>query len=282
MSHYTSKFHISDPGPHELYEYLDTVEATSPSSNEGLLESAKELGHSIGSKEKSTEGSVLGRLGVVDPSDQFKFTELGDSLVDIMYRDRNLFNTVLHFLYYTAFERYSDNNIFMSYTYREFTNYLYDNSPFDTFQGERGTIVGEVTELAERSLDVDVSNTRSGVSLSTKSFSNYLQYLEKLSPEVLVENDTGGTGFERRAFCPPELVVLAVDHVYKQNQTDYETLLRVTDETKVRIQQICLLSDDGFDEVIEYAEQAYPFFSKKHDFGLNLRLDQEVTLDDLQ
>jgi hypothetical protein len=282
MSRYTSKFHISDPGPQELYEYLDTVEATSPSSNKELLESAKDLGHSIGSKEKSTEGSVLGRLGIVEPSDQFQFTELGDSLVDIMYRDRNLFNTVLHFLYYTAFDRYSDRHIFMSYTYREFTNYLYDNSPFDIFRGERGTIVGEVTELAEQSPDVDVSKTRSGVSLSTKSFNNYLQYLTELSPEVLVEDDSEGTGFERRAFCPPELMILAVDHIYKQNQTDYETLLRVTDDTKVRIQQICLLSDDGFDEVTDYAEQAYPFFSKKHDFGLNLRLDREVTLDELQ
>jgi len=282
MSHYTSKFHISDPSPQELYEYLDTVEATSPSSNKELLESAKDLGHSIGSKEKSTEGSVLGRLGIVDPSDQFQFTALGDSLVDIMYRDRSLFNTVLHFLYYTAFEKYSDRHIFMSYTYREFTNYIYDNSPFDVFRGERGTIVGEVTELAEQSPDVDVSKTRSGVSLSTKSFSNYLQYLMELSPEVLVVDDSGGTGFERRSFCPPELMILAVDHIYKQNQTDYETLLRVTDDSKIQIKQICLLSDDGFDEVTDYAEQAYPFFSKKHDFGLNLRLDREVTLDELQ
>ena len=282
MSHYTSKFHISDPSPQELYEYLDTVEATSPSSNKELLESAKDLGHSIGSKEKSTEGSVLGRLGIVDPSDQFQFTALGDSLVDIMYRDRSLFNTVLHFLYYTAFEKYSDRHIFMSYTYREFTNYIYDNSPFDVFRGERGTIVGEVTELAEQSPDVDVSKTRSGVSLSTKSFSNYLQYLMELSPEVLVVDDSGGTGFERRSFCPPELMILAVDHIYKQNQTDYETLLRVTDDSKIQIKQICLLSDDGFDEVTDYAEQAYPFFSKKHDFGLNLRLDREATLDELQ
>lgn len=170
----------------------------------------------------------------------------------------------------------------MSYTYREFTNYLYDNSPFDILRGERGTIVGEVTELAEQSPEVDVSKTRSGVSLSTKSFNNYLQYVEELSPEVIVENNSGDVGFNRRAFCPPELMLLAVDHVYKQNQTDYETLLRVTDDTKVWIQQICLLSDEGFDEVTDYTQQAYPFFSKKQDFGLNLRLDREVTLDGLQ
>lgn len=282
MSHYTSKFHTSDPSPQELYEYLDTIEATSPSSNEELLESAKDLGHSIGTKEKSTEGSVLGRLGIVNPSNQFHFTELGDSLVDIMYRDQNLFNTVLHFLYYTAFDRYPDRHVFMSYTYKEFTNYLYDNSPFDSFSGERGTIVSETTELAEQSSAVDISKTRSGVSLSTKSFSNYLQYLSELSPGVLMENNSGTTGFERRAFCPPELMIMAIDHMYKRNQTDYETLLHVTDGAKVRIQRICLLSDNGFNKVTDYAEQAYPFFSKKHDFGLNLRLDREVTLEDLK
>jgi hypothetical protein len=37
MPHYTPKFHIGDPGPQDLYEYLDTVEARSPDSNEELL-----------------------------------------------------------------------------------------------------------------------------------------------------------------------------------------------------------------------------------------------------
>lgn len=280
MPHYTPKFHISDPGPQDLYEYLDTVEAREPSSNDELIQAAGELGHNLGTYEKVTAGSVLGRLGVVRPDNQFEYTALGDSLVDIMYTDRDLFDNLLHYLYYTAYERYPEEHIFSSYTYRAFTNYLYDNAPFSSLRGEKGTIVGEVTEQAKAD-DLDLSYTKSGVSLSTKSLNNYLQYVRNISPEVNPNGLEENIGFEPRAFCPPGLLLITVNHMYQVNNSEYNTLLRATDQVKRRIKQICMLSEEGFSETLDYAEQAYPFFSKKHDFGLNLRLEQEVTLDEL-
>jgi len=280
MPQYTPKFHIGDPGPQDLYEYLDTVEARDPSSNEELLSAASDLGHNLGTYEKTTAGAVLGRLGVVNPDDQFEFTELGDSLVDVMYRDKKVFNNLLHFLYYTAYERYPEEYIFSSYTYRAFTNYLYNNAPFETVQGHKGTIVSEVATQAE-SDNLELSYTQSGVSVSTKSFNNYFQYLDSLSPSIN-SNREGSSGFELRSFCPPELFVIVVDYLYQQNNSEYNTLLQVTEETKQRLRQICLLSESGFGEVLDFADQAYPFFSKKHDFGLNLRLEREVGFDDIQ
>lgn len=282
MPHYTPKFHIGDPSPQDLYEYLDTVEARHPTTNQELLEAASDLGHNLGTYEKTTAGAVLGRLGIVNPDDQFEYTDYGDSLVDIMYRDRNLFNNLLHFLYYTAYERYPEEYIFSSYTYRAFTNYLYDNGPFDNIQGEKGTIVSEVTTEAETDDKLDLSYTRSGVSVSTKSFNNYFRYLDSLSPSVNPNGPGESPGFNLRAFCPPELFVVTVDYLYRQNDSEYNTLLQVTDDTERRLRQICVLSDHGFSEVIDYADQAYSFFSKRHDFGLNLRLEREVHLDDLQ
>lgn len=282
MPNYTPKFHIGDPGPQDLYEYLDTVEARQPSSNDELLGAATDLGHNLGTYEKTTAGAVLGRLGVVKPDNQFEYTHLGDSLVDVMYRDRKLFDNLLHFLYYTAYDRYPSEHIYSSYTYRAFTNYLYDNAPFDTLRGEKGTIVSEVTAQAKNDETLDLSYTHSGVSLSTKSFNNYFRFIDALSPAVN-PNERGETpGFEPRSFCPPELLVVAVNYLYQQNDSDYNTLILVTDEIERQIRRICILSDQGFSEVIDYAEQAYPFFSKKHDFGLNLRLEHEVTFDDLE
>jgi hypothetical protein len=43
-----------------------------------------------------------------------------------------------------------------------------------------------------------------------------------------------------------------------------------------------MISEEGFNEVVEYAEQAYSYFSKKQDFGLNFRLEKEVGLDDVR
>lgn len=281
MPSYTPKFHIGDPGPQDLYEYLDTVEARQPTSNKELLSAASELGHNLGTYEKTTAGAVLGRLGVVKPKNQFEYTQLGDSLVDVMYRDRKLFNNLLHFLYYTAYDRFPEEHIFSSYTYRAFTDYLYDNEPFDSLHGEKGTIVSEVTALAE-SDDLDLSYTRSGVSLSAKSFNNYFRYIDALSPEVNPNDHDDSDGFELRSFCPPELLVVTVNYLYQQKGSEYNTLMLVTDEVETRIKKICLLTDHGFDEVVDYADQAYPFFTKKHDFGLNLRLEKEVKFDDLE
>jgi hypothetical protein len=281
MPHYTPKFHISDPGPESLFEYLDTVEANSPSTIDELRDAAADLGHSIGSDEKIDAGSVLGRLGVVDPEDQFSYTPMGDSLIDLMYADRDLFENLLHFYYYTAFDRYPEEHIYSSYTYQKFTNYLYDNAPFDSLQGQKGTIVGEVTEMAETDPDLELSYTKSGVSLSTKSLGNYIQYIRDLSPTVNKNDPDETPGFEPRGFCPPELLVLAVDHVYKTHETEYNTLLHV-DDVKQEILKLCLLTEEGLTDVIEYTERTYPFFSTKHSYGLRFRLNKEVQLDDLR
>ena len=282
MPHYTPKFHIGDPGPKDLYEYLDTVEARSPTSNDELLEAASELGHDLGTREKTTAGSVLGRLGVVEPENQFSYTEMGDSLVDIMYSDSDLFENLLHYLYYTAYERYPEDFIYSSYTYKAFTNYLYANAPYSSLYGEKGTIVGEVSTQAEQDPDLDLSRTKKGVSLSNKSFTNYLQYIRDLSPAVNPADPNDTPGFEHRAFCPPGLLLVTVDHLYQKRNTEYNTLLRVTDESKSEIKRICMLSEEGLSEVLDYTEQAYSEFSVTHDFGLNLRLEKEVSLDDLE
>jgi hypothetical protein len=282
MPNYTPKFHIGDPGPEELYEYLDTVEARKPTSNPELRSEAAELGHSLGTLEKTTAGAVLGRLGIVQPADQFSYTEMGDALVDVMYSDRELFYNLLHFLYYTAYDRYPEEYVYSSYTYAAFTNYLYKNAPFDSLHGQKGTIVGEVTEQAESDSEIDLSYTSKGVSLSNKSLNNYLQYLERLSPAVNPAQPGESAGFVHRSFCPPGLLLVAVDYLYRQKGLDYNTLLRLTDETKSQLKQICILSEEGFNEVLDYTEQAYSQFSKKHDFGLNLRLDEEVTFHDLE
>lgn len=281
MPHYTPKFHIGDPGPRDLYEYLDTVEARRPGSNEELLDAAADLGHNLGTYEKTTAGSVLGRLGVVKPEAQFEYTEMGDSLVDIMYEDRNLFDNLLHFLYYTAYERQPEEYIFSSYTYREFTNYLYDNSPFDTLDGKKGTIVSEITEKAQTD-DLDLSYTKSGVSLSTKSLNNYLQFIRDLEPPVNGNSPDETPGFDPRGFCPPELLIVAVAHEYERNNVEPNSLLRANDEIKHRLKQVCLVSEEGFSEVLDYADQAYSFFSRTHDFGLNFRLEKEVGFNDLR
>jgi hypothetical protein len=217
----------------------------------------------------------------VKEEDHFELTEMGDSLVDIMYSNRKLFYNLLHYLYYTAYDRYPDKHIFMSYSYRTITNYLFDNAPFSTLHGTKGEIVGEVEQQAQRD-NLDLSQTQRGVSVSTKTMNNYMQYLAPLEPSVNPNEPDEEPGFTQRNFCPPELFLMAVDFEYKFTDTEFNTLLRITDDAEHRIKSLCMISGEGFNEVMGFAAQAYPFFSKEQDFGLNVRLDREVTFLDFE
>lgn len=283
MSSFQSKFHIEpDAGPSEIYEYLDTLIAERPTSNEEMLDAASRLGHDIGTYERIRVGPTLARFGVVEPDDSFTLTELGDQFVDVMYQDRSLFHNVLHFLYYTAYDRYPSRHIYTSYSYKAFTEYIYDNGPFDSFYGSKSTIVGEVSTRAQRDDALDLDRTSAGVSLSTKSFDGLLNFIRELEPSVN-PNPPGDTpGFEPRSFCPPGLVLLGVDFLYQQTETEYETLLRIEDDDRqLQLRRLLLITDNGFEEALEYADQSYPFFDVKQDWGRNVRLDREITLADL-
>lgn len=278
MASFQSKFHIDDSGPEDIYEYLDTLEAHSPKSSNELADAAADLGHGISQKERIFAGNTLVRMGVVDPEDKFTFTELGNQLVDIMYSDPEIFNNLLHYLFYTAYDRYPDRHVYASYTYKMLTNYLYDNGPFTSFT--KGDIIGDVSAEAEADSNLNLSKTSSGVSMSTKTFNNFWQFLEALKPTVQPEPEVAG--FERRSFCPPGLFVLAVNYAYNQTDSEFGSLLQATDKIETIIKQVCLLNDDGLNEVIDFAESSYSFFSTKHDFGLQFRLEEEVSIRDIK
>lgn len=283
MSSFQSKFHIEpDAGPSEIYEYLDTIIAESPSSNKEVLKAAQDLGHDIGSYERIRVGPTLARFGVVKPEDPFTLTQLGDELVDVMYQDQSLFDNILHYLYFTAFDRYPDEHIYTSYSYKAFTEYIYDNGPFESFRGNKSTIVGEVSTIAQRAEELDLERTSAGVSLSNKSFDGYLNFIRAVEPSVNPNASEDTPGFKPRSFCPPGLLLLAVDFIYGQTDTEYETLLQIEDDSRQNeIKRMCLLTDSGFSEVLDYADQSYRYFSVKHDFGLNVRLDHEISPRDL-
>jgi hypothetical protein len=281
MPQLQSKFHIEDDaGPDEIYQYLDTLIAESPTDIDSLQAGASELGHSIGSAERVRVGPLLARLGVVETDAQFTLTEMGDALVDIMYEQQRLFNNLLHYLYYTAADRYPDRHIYTSYTYQLFTNYIHQNGPYESFYGSKSSIVSDVGAELQQHEDIDPSRAEAGVSISTKTFNGFLRFFTELEPSVNPNEPEETPGYEPRGFCPPELFVLAVDYMYQQTDTEYGTLLALTDETELQIAQMCLLSEDGMESVADFADDSFDYFATNYDFGANYLLEDSVSIDD--
>lgn len=282
MPQFQSKFHIEDDaGPDEIYQYLDTLIAESPSDIDSLQASASTLGHAIGSTERIRVGPLLARLGVVETDDQFTLTDMGDALVDIMYDQPRLFNNILHYLYYTAIDQYPDQHIYTSSTYQMFTNYVHQNGPYDSFYGSKSTIVSDVGAELQQAEDIDPSRAEAGVSISTKTFNGFLRFLVELEPSVNPNEPDETPGYEPRGFCPPGLFVLAVDYMYQQTGTEYGTLLALTDDVEIPIEQLCLLTDDGLESVADFADDSFDFFATNYDFGQNYLLEHAVTIYDI-
>lgn len=282
MSRLQSKFHIEDDaGPDEIYQYLDTIVAKSPTNKESLKADASKLNHAIGSAERVRVGPLLKRLGAVEMEDQFTPTEMGDRLINLMYDQPRLFNNILHYLYYTAVDRYPGRHIYTSSTYQLFTDYIHRNGPYERFYGNKKTIVNDVDAELQQQEDIDPSRATAGISVSAKTFNGFLTFLTELEPSVNPSEPGGKPGYSSRGFCPPELFVLAVDYVYKQSGTEYGTLLALTEEIQLQIERLCLLSNNGVESVSDFADDTFDFFATNYDFGENYLLDHSVTLDDI-
>lgn len=282
MSQLQPKFHIEDDaGPDEIFQYLDTVIAESPTDIDSLKAGASKHNHPIGSAERVRVGPLLARLGLVEIDDQFALTEMGDAVVDIMYERPRLFDNILHYLYYTAVDRYPDQHIYTSYTYQLFTNYIHQNEPYNSFYGNKGTIVGDVGTELQQHEKIDPSRAAAGVSISNKTFNGFLRFLVELDPSVNPNEPDETAGYEPRSFCPPELFMLAVDYVYRQTGTEYGTLLTLTDDVQIQIGRLCLLTEDGLESVADYADGSFDFFSTNYDFGQTYLLQHSVTLNDV-
>ena len=97
---------------------------------------------------------------------------------------------------------------------------------------------------------------RSDIAFSPKSVGGALLWLSELKPSVLPGD---GEKFSRRAFCPPELLVLAVDFVYSTEEVDYGANLLLSDERRDAICQACLLDPAGFDRVLGYTTAQFDY-----------------------
>ena len=97
-------------------------------------------------------------------------------------------------------------------------------------------------------------------------------WLSELTPPVLSEDKMH---FYRRAFCPPELFVLAVDFVYQTREIDYGVNLLLSDENREAICQVCLLEPERFERVLEYGVAQFDYLHK----GIGGGWGQYLTLD---
>jgi len=250
-------FHVlHNARPEYERDLLELLSAGYVNSYDEVLRKGLEFGLSIGSQVR-TERLLK---DILQPMRDLGFIlrqriELGESgkiLVSLLRSKPSLFPEMVHFAYYTTWDKQTPEANCFSWSYRQLCQHLW-------YQGQvaiDSTVFASViSSAAIKRFGI------SRVSFSSQSVNGILNWLGAFSVPVILDID-GELVFSHRAFCPPELFIMAIDFVYRTQEIDYGANLLLNDEPREAICQVCLLDPERFGRVLEYAVAQFDYLHK--------------------
>jgi len=160
---------------------------------------------------------------------------------------------ILHFLMYSSWSEGNPLEFLPSWSYRTCCD-LYWRTPevhlTDNFLDQ---LVEEVINEAEITFH-RLGFTEIGTpSFSRKSLSGVHNWLSALNPTVIEDKQ-----FSRRAFCSPELLLLAIGYVMKDVDGATDTDILLSREKRDAICRLCLLEPEALDRALDWMIPIYP------------------------
>jgi len=246
-----SVFHVRNAHPGDMVAVLSTID-THPNlpTVGGVLERAEELGFAIRDRQRLEALATARDLGFVHPA-QNRVTRRGKWISQLAFRKPELFSDVVHYFQYTLWDRAQPTAHCFSWTYRTLCELFWGSGHYPI--SDRRSLAAQL-DAAARSVF-----NRDDIALSAKTVGGVLLWLAELVPAVL---DHDQHLFIRRGFCAPELFVLALDEVFRSEVSEYGTNLLITEETRDRICQVCLLDPEAFDRVTGYAVAQFDYLEQ--------------------
>lgn len=231
-------FHVRhEVRPDRVLETLQAIETSAP------------LDHITQVDRQLTRARALGL--VQQGAD--KLTELGSVTMHLV-RDRPaLWGEIGHFLHYTLWsERKPDQNPPL-FLYRTYCDYLFEQ--FNRVDVSRAELERTCVELVN-AIESDPRFAQlvdGGLSLSPDSLRGILSWLEALRPPVLEDGV-----FNRRDFCAPELILLALGYVMRDELDAIDVDILLSHSRRDDICKVCLLDPVAFDRTLDWAISMYP------------------------
>lgn len=193
----------------------------------------------------------LRQLGLVE---QNIISPLGDNVLAIIQRNPDLWGEIGHFLHYSLWDSDKGKQLGFPWTYQKFTDAVWRLDSFELAAGLRETITSSLINLAEDEPDIDLTTFRKqAASISKDSLNGVINWLAALVPPVI----THDARFERRHFCSPELLLLAVGHVAQRTEAELGIDLLLTPARREAICRLCLLEPAALDRALNWMLPLY-------------------------
>ena len=229
--------------------------------------------------------STSASMGILTKVDgKIRLSQNGYALTQVREEARN---DLLHFLIYSGWDAHRPLEFLQSWGYR--------------VSCDRYWSAGEVqltSDYLDRQVEETISEARAvftsmnvgvfdEISFSRKSLTGVHKWLLALQPPVLHPNSLEAKDriFRRRGFCPPELVVMALAWVMRNETTVADVDILLTPEKREALCRVCLLAPEALDRVLDWAIPTFPNLlapgTRAGAYGRFVRLHKIPTLQDV-
>ena len=226
--------------------------------------------------------SRLRQLGLVTIRGDIKPTEDGHEIHRIGSRRLEVVWDLFHFLHFVRWRASNPTTDTMFFTYYEYCNLLYSKREIE-ITNQREAFAAEMTSRISTSsyfADELSKLVKGAVSLSVNSLTGVEHWLEKLSPEAIIDER-----FTLRHYCSPELLLLALGYVTEITDAQLEIEQPLTEERRELLCRSCLIDENALNQMLDWLYPEYPDYvqpgTRTGSYGRFVRVLQLPSLKDL-
>lgn len=213
-----------------------------------MIDFAFEAG--IKKDEGESIAAMVQLLGLVlRDAEGVRITDKGLSFLQIR---EDVQNDVLHYLFYSIWSAGMPGTAIKSWSYRYNVDRYWHLQTVTLNSDNITRRVEEAHNDAEAAFAAIGISDLDPTSFGTKSLSAIHKWLASLKPPVIEDN-----AFSRRAFCAPELLLLALGWVVGQEGLP-DTDVLLSHETREAICRVCLLEPTAFDRALDWMIPIFP------------------------
>ncbi len=244
-------FHIRNASPDDTVAVLMVLENHPKLATVAeIVLCADNMGFSIRDRQRLEALMTARDLGLIEKSYN-KLTEQGQLILNIEMYKPSVFAEIMHGLLFSCWESQKPTINCFSWSYRTLCQILWSTGSIEI--SNRRELASKIETQAREYFN------HSNITFSSKSIGGAFLWLEVLEPNII---EQATNRFSRRAFCSPELFIMAINFVYEESHIDYGANLLLTDANKEFVCQMCLLEPGSFDRVLEYAIAQFGFLER--------------------
>lgn len=245
-----------------------------------MVKVALENGYSVTDTARYEAVQLLSEWGLVDGKGG-SLTSEGQAFYSLWETKRSTAIDFLHGRQYGLWTQNQPDQNIASWAYKNICDYLWTRQ---TLPDKDRDLVAYINDL--RASDEVVIPPDMGNAFSNKSINDAYDWLLPLDPPVLANGGVErkslkGATFAQRAFCSTLLFLMGLGYIVRETDTAFGDLVKIDDTRKQAVCRFCLISEIGFDLMLDEALRQVSYLSVQRDWdGIYMVLNQEPEVRD--